>query len=109
MLGLQFYLLLCLLSSCYSFNLSSNKKADLLRREHVDGSESQKTGLQPFDEVKKWVAAGMLGSSLAFGGIVEPAVAAPTTTRIELNVETDYLLKVLDYFDGDMKKTLYPW
>ena len=71
------------------------------------------------DQIKQWTTTTALGISLAVGSmgiggggvVVEPANAAVTSvtterTTIELNVETDYLVRVLNYFDGDMKRTL---
>ena len=60
------------------------------------------------DKAKRWVAASMLGASLVLGTNISPVSAATTTekTTIEVSVETDYLVRALDYFGGDMKKTM---
>ena len=59
------------------------------------------------DVVARWAMAGILATSLLFSTNVEPVNAVTKeATRIEVNVETDYLLRVLEYFDGDMKKSL---
>ena len=58
-------------------------------------------------KAKHWTAAGMLGVSLILGTNVNPATAATTEkTTIEVTVETDYLVRALDYLGGDMKKTM---
>ncbi|KAL7490237.1 hypothetical protein ACHAW6_015987 [Cyclotella cf. meneghiniana] len=45
--------------------------------------------------------------SAAGASFASPANAVTTEpTRIELTVETDYLIRVLNYFDGDMRKVL---
>ena len=52
-------------------------------------------------------AAGMLGASLLFGADINPAQAATKErTTITVTVDTDYLVRALDYFGGDMKKTM---
>jgi hypothetical protein len=58
-------------------------------------------------KAKQWAAAGLLGASLVLGTNAAPATALTSApTKIEVNVETDYLVRALDYFDGDVKKTL---
>lgn len=52
---------------------------------------------------------GATAAATAFSAVssVPPAHAVTEDpTRIELVVETDYLIRVLNYFDGDMRKVL---
>jgi hypothetical protein len=59
------------------------------------------------EKAKGWVVASILGATLMLGPGVDPAMAASgDRTKIELDVETDYLVRVLEYFDGDMKRAL---
>jgi hypothetical protein len=60
-----------------------------------------------FQKAKQWAAAGVLGASLVLGTHAAPAIAVTSdSTKIEVNVETDYLVRALDYFEGDVKKTM---
>lgn len=53
------------------------------------------------------IAASASASLLLSSSLPEQANAFPDEpTRIEMSVDTEYLIRVLDYFDGDMRKAL---
>ena len=53
------------------------------------------------------IAASASASLLLSSSLPQQANALPDEpTRIEMSVDTEYLIRVLDYFDGDMRKAL---
>jgi hypothetical protein len=53
------------------------------------------------------IAASASASLLLSSSLPQQANALPDEpTRIEISVDTEYLIRVLDYFDGDMRKAL---
>jgi hypothetical protein len=53
------------------------------------------------------IAASASASLLLSSSLPQQANAFPDKpTRIEMSVDTEYLIRVLDYFDGDMRKAL---
>jgi hypothetical protein len=50
--------------------------------------------------------AATASASLLVSSLPQQAAASTEPTRIELSVDTEYMIRVLDYFDGDMRKVL---
>jgi hypothetical protein len=52
------------------------------------------------------IAATSSAAPIVFSASRASATTNEPTTRIELTVDTEYLIRVLEYFDGDMRKVL---
>jgi len=50
--------------------------------------------------------AATASASLLLSSSPQQAAAATEPTRIEMSVDTEYMIQVLDYFDGDMRKVM---
>ena len=76
-------------------------------------AESSSTSSSWSEKAKQWAVTGVLSASLILGtNNVAPAMAAETAVKVdtkpkvEVTVDTGNLVRTLDYFEGDMKKTM---
>jgi len=70
-------------------------------------TEEGRSPLSRRSALAKTAATTLSFATAAFATNAKPAKAySEKSTVIELKVETDYLIRVLDFFDGDMRKAL---
>ena len=89
---------------------------DIGPSETTDGAEmgvrstsSSSSSLSRRDALGQAATAAMVTAATVSSAGISPAFAESYTkepTKIDLEVETDYLIKTLEFFDGDMRKVL---